>query len=72
MTNDTRTETLGQVIDELGITVTLEDGDLISDVVVLSEVLKADGTKSLVISEANFANWLKTEGMISKAYKVIG
>jgi hypothetical protein len=66
---NTHTHTFGGEIDARGITLSLEDGDLISDIVVLTEVLKADGSREIVLSEPDFANWLKTEGIISKAWK---
>lgn len=65
------TRTLGQDLDARGLTVALEEGDIISDVILLSEVLKADGSKGFVISRPPHTNWLKEIGMLTKAQKIL-
>jgi hypothetical protein len=59
--------TLGKDLDARGVTVTLGEGDLISDVVLLAEVLRADGSRGFCISTGPHANPLKTLGMVTKA-----
>lgn len=66
--------TLGELIDSRGITVTLGDGDFITDIVLLAEVVNIDGETSkrdIVISRDGTTNWLKEIGMIEKAVRVL-
>lgn len=62
---------LGQTIDERGITTPLDESDIVTDIVVIYEVLSENGDKSIRIARDEHTNWLKEVGMVSIANQIV-
>lgn len=61
---------VGQLLDSLGVTVDLEDGDMPVDAHVLLKVVKADGTVTLIKGVSESLDWITTLGMLTAALHI--
>jgi hypothetical protein len=59
--------TLGEIIDSLGCSIALEDGDLIEGAIILLKVNTPSGTPAMV-SVSSGVNWMEFSGMTDLAY----
>jgi hypothetical protein len=59
--------TLGQIIDGLGCTANLEEGDLVADAVILLKVIEPDGTVRLSTCWSENISWIERSGMLRTA-----
>lgn len=66
---DVQARTLGQIIDDLGVTMeSLDDTCLISDVVVLAKTVRMDtGRVSLFTAHSTNISWIEKVGMLRAA-----
>jgi hypothetical protein len=62
---------IGQLLDTLGVEQDLEDGDLISDAIVISKVVDANGHLSLGIAVSESCSWIDQLGMLTAASDII-
>lgn len=69
MTADQRA---GPILDGLGITLNLEDGDLVASALVLAKVVKVDGQVALLIEDSDGMSWLDQHGLVAAAAAIIG
>jgi hypothetical protein len=60
-------QTIGDLLDGLGVTADIAEGVLVSDVVVLLECVHPDGTVSLMMSQSDRMSWIKKLGMLTAA-----
>ena len=58
---------IGQLLDNLGVRHLLDDGDLVSDAVVITTVITEDGSTRLGLTWSEGTDWLKRLGMITAA-----
>lgn len=56
---------IGQLLDTLGVTADLEDGDLVTDAHVVLKVVKADGGTTLVKATSEALDWITSLGMLT-------
>ena len=61
---------IGQLLDSLGVTAELDEGDMPVDAHVLLRVVKADGTTSLVKAVSESLDWITLLGMLTAALKI--
>lgn len=61
---------IGQLLDSLGTTIDLDEGDLPVDALVLLKVVKADGAVSMVKGSSDALDWLTSLGMLNAAIEV--
>lgn len=61
---------IGQLLDTLGVTADLDDGDLPVDALVLIKVVKADGVVSFVKGVSESLDWITSLGMLSAALHI--
>lgn len=61
---------VGQLLDTLGVTVELDEGDMPTDAHVLLKVIKADGTVSLVKAVSESLDWIASLGMLTAALQI--
>ncbi|WP_435246357.1 hypothetical protein [Streptomyces sp. NRRL F-5630] len=61
---------IGQLLDSLGVTADLDDGDMPVDAHVLLKVIKADGTVTLVKAVSESLDWLSAVGMLTAALHI--
>ena len=61
---------IGQLLDSLGVTVDLDEGDMPTDAHVILKIVKADGTVSLVKAASESLDWITTLGMLTAALEI--
>jgi hypothetical protein len=61
---------IGQLLDALGVTVDLDEGDMPVDAHVLLKVIKDDGTVSLVKAVSESLDWISVVGMLTAALHI--
>lgn len=62
---------IGDVLDGLGITLDLDDGDLVASALVLAKVVGEDGEVSLFVGQSDGLSWLEQIGLVTAAQQVI-
>lgn len=63
-------EPIGQILDALGVTLDLDEGDMAVDAHVLVKIVKADGSVSLVKAVSESLDWITLVGMLTAALHV--
>lgn len=61
---------IGELLDALGVTVDLDEGDMPVDAHVLLKIVKADGTVSLVKAVSESLDWISLIGMLTAALHI--
>ncbi|MGW7597219.1 hypothetical protein [Streptomyces antimycoticus] len=61
---------IGQLLDTLGVTADLDDGDMPIDALVLLKVVKADGEVSLVKGSSESLDWISSLGMLTAVVEI--
>ncbi|MEU9400554.1 hypothetical protein [Streptomyces sp. NPDC048242] len=61
---DDEATALGSVIDALGVTSTIEEGELVAAAVVLLKVIEEDGSTRLSICYSDGLGWIERAGML--------
>ncbi|CAM5738270.1 hypothetical protein [Streptomyces badius] len=56
---------IGQLLDTLGVTADLDDGDLVTDAHIVLKVVKADGETSLIKATSEALDWITALGMLT-------
>jgi hypothetical protein len=60
-------EPIGQIIDQRGVRLTLSEGDLVADVVIIAKVVEVDGRVRLALSWSDGMSWIERFGMLHGA-----
>lgn len=63
----TDTRPIGDVLDSLGITATLEDDELVAGAIVLLKIIQADGQTRLSMANSDGLGWIERAGMLRLA-----
>lgn len=66
------THPAGPILDGLGVTLDLEDGDLPAGAVVLLKVIDRDGEVSVGIADSEGSTWLDQLALVTAARDIIG
>ncbi len=61
----------GPILDGLGLTIDLNEGDLVSDAVVIVKVITEDGSVTVSLSSSESMSWLDQFGLIAAANRVV-
>lgn len=61
----------GPILDGLGITLDLNDGDLIASALVIAKVVDADGEVGLHIADSEGMSWLDQYGLLAAASDLV-
>jgi hypothetical protein len=61
---------IGQLLDSLGVTVDLDEGDMPTDAHVILKIVKGDGAVSLVKAASESLDWITTLGMLTAALEI--
>lgn len=56
---------IGQLLDTLGVTADLDDGDLVTDAHIVLKVVKADGGTTLIKATSEALDWVTSIGMLT-------
>lgn len=62
---------IGPVLDGLGVTIDLDEGDLVASSMVLSKVVDADGDVSLHITYSDGLSWIDQMGLLAAAQNLV-
>lgn len=65
------TQPSGPILDGLGVTLDIEEGDLVETAVVIAKILCNDGHTSLVIGSSDGSSWLEHLGLVTAAADLI-
>ncbi|MGW1134573.1 hypothetical protein [Streptomyces griseoluteus] len=61
---------IGHTLDNLGVEVDLDDGDMPTDAVVLIKVVKEDGSVSMTKGRSEALDWISALGMLTAAQAI--
>lgn len=59
------------ILDGLGVTLDLDDGDLVANAIVLAKVVGSDGQVGLVISDDTTTTWLDQLALVTAAQDIL-
>lgn len=62
---------IGPILDGLGVTIDLDDGDLIESALVLAKHVDADGLVSLSLASSDGMSWLEQLGLLAAAQQIV-
>jgi hypothetical protein len=62
---------IGELLDSLNTTLELDDGDMVTDVVIIAKIVLPDGAVSLGIGQSETTTWLDQLGLVHGAIGVI-
>lgn len=58
---------IGDLVDARGVQITLEEGDIVTNIIIIAEVISDDNSSRIVVSSGDGTDWLKEVGMLSMA-----
>ncbi|NEB92434.1 hypothetical protein [Streptomyces bauhiniae] len=61
---------IGHTLDNLGVEVDLDEGDMPTDAVVLVKVIKEDGSVSMTKGRSETLDWINALGMLTAAQAI--
>jgi len=61
---------IGQMLDAIGLTADIDEGDMAMDAIVILKVIKADGSVHLVKGRSDAVDWVTALGMVTAAQAV--
>ncbi|MGY1439520.1 hypothetical protein [Streptomyces reniochalinae] len=61
---------VGQMLDAIGVTADIDEGDMAVDAIVILKILKGDGSVSLVKGRSESLDWVTALGMTTAAQAV--
>lgn len=62
----------GPILDGLGVTFELSEGDLIADALVIAKVVDSNGDVSVMLGSSEHCSWLDQLGLLTAASGIIG
>lgn len=62
---------IGPILDGLGVTLDLDDGDLVESAVVILKVVNATGTVTVALQDSAGMDWLAQLALISAAKQIV-
>jgi hypothetical protein len=62
---------IGPILDGLGTTIDLDDGDLVASAVVIAKVVDRDGEAALMLASSEGLSWIDQNGLIASAQQII-
>lgn len=62
---------LGEIADGQGVTIDLDDGDFVSDIVVIAKISRADGGTNIGIGSTIGMDWITQLGIITAAKSIV-
>jgi len=58
---------IGQLLDSLNVTADLDDGDLVTDALVILKILQPDGSIAMSIGSTDTRDWINQTGLLRAA-----
>ncbi|MBJ6623493.1 hypothetical protein [Streptomyces sp. DHE17-7] len=62
---------IGPILDGLGTTIDLDDGDLVASVFVIAKIVEADGDVSLALASSEGLSWVEQNGLLASAQQIV-
>lgn len=63
-------QSIGQLLDSLGVTADLDDGDMVTDAVVILKVVGQDGEVPIVIGTSETLDGITQKGLLQGAVEI--
>jgi hypothetical protein len=60
-------QAIGPILDGLGTTIDLDDGDLVASAFVIAKVIDKDGDVSLALASSDGLSWIEQNGLLASA-----
>ena len=58
---------IADIVESLGVTLSVRDDDLVTDVVVIAKVVEADGSVRLALTWSEGMSWIERYGLLTAA-----
>lgn len=61
---------IGQLLDTLGVTADLDDGDMVTDALVILKVVQPDGSIAISVGASDSRDWINQRGLLHSALEL--
>jgi hypothetical protein len=62
---------IGPILDGLGTTIELDDGDLVASAFIIAKVVEANGDVSLALASSDGLSWIEQNGLLASAQQIV-
>ncbi|MEU1327248.1 hypothetical protein [Streptomyces microflavus] len=62
---------IGPILDGLGASIELDDGDLVASALVIAKVVDSNGEVSLALSTSKGLSWIDQNGLVMSARQIL-
>ncbi|MFJ7023262.1 hypothetical protein ACIQUW_33365 [Streptomyces sp. NPDC101117] len=62
---------IGPILDGLGTTIDLDEGDLVASAFVIAKVVEPNGDVSLAIASSEGLSWIEQNGLLASAQQIV-
>ena len=62
---------IGPILDGLGTTIEMDEGDLVASAVVIAKVIDKDGDVSLALASSEGLSWIDQNGLLTSAQQIV-
>ncbi|MFF0009590.1 hypothetical protein ACFYQT_40050 [Streptomyces tibetensis] len=62
---------IGPILDGLGTTIDLDDGDLVASAFVIAKVVEPNGDVSLALASSDGLSWIEQNGLLASAHQIV-
>lgn len=63
---------VGNLMDQLGVTLPLDDGDIVTDVIITAKVSRPDGTVTVVTGSSEACSWYDQLALSNMGADIVG
>lgn len=63
---------IGPILDGLGTTIDLDNGDLVASAFVIAKVIDRDGDAVLTLASSDGLSWIEQNGLLASAQQIVG
>jgi hypothetical protein len=62
---------IGPILDGLGTTIDLDEGDLVASAFVIAKIIDKDGEVALTLASSDGLSWIEQNGLLSSAQQIV-
>ena len=62
---------IGPILDGLGTTLELDEGDLVASAFVIAKVIDNDGEVTLALASSDGLSWIEQNGLLTSAQQIV-
>jgi hypothetical protein len=62
---------IGAILDGLGATIDLDEGDLVASAFVIAKVVDSSGGVSLALASSDGLSWIEQNGLLASAQQIV-